>query len=163
MPLDPAYKAGVVGHAPATSEARDFLLPVELPMSYIFKLKKKESSLVMGNNIRTFLFLIFMIVAFIGVFYIRAFLTRRAIFKVIDIFYKHHALGMNGAKTPHELGLESQNFIQRITRPRDYKQYALQILIKREIILLNEEGRLYMVEEKLEPALRKKRSDLFSH
>jgi hypothetical protein len=117
----------------------------------------------MGNNITAFLFLIFMIVAFGGVFYIRAFLTRRAIFKVIEIFYQHNALGMNGAKTPHELGLESYNFFQRITRPRDYKQYALQILMKRDIILLNKDGRLYMVEERLEPALRKKRSNLFSH
>jgi hypothetical protein len=115
------------------------------------------------NNIKAFLFLILMIAAFGGVFYVRAFLTKRAIFKVIDIFYKHNALGMNGAKAPHELGLESKNFFQRMTRPRDYKQYALQILIKREIILLNEEGRLYMVEERLEPALRKKRGDLFSH
>jgi len=118
---------------------------------------------MIGNNITTFLFLIFMIVAFVGVFYIRAFLTRRAIFKVIEIFYQHNALGMNGAKTSHELGLESKNFFQRMTRPRDYKQYALQILMKREIILLNEDGRLYMVEERLEPALKKKRSDLFSH
>jgi hypothetical protein len=117
----------------------------------------------MGNNSMVFIFVIFMIVAFGGVFYIRAFLTRRAIFKVIEIFYQHNALGMNGAKTPHELGLESQNFFQRITRPRDYKQYALQILMKRDIILLNEDGRLYMVEERLEPALRKKRSDFFPH
>ncbi len=117
----------------------------------------------MGNNSMVFIFLIFMIVAFSGVFYIRAFLPRRAIFKVIEIFYQHNALGMNGAKTLHELGLESQNFFQRITRPRDYKQFALQILMKRDIILLNEDGRFYMVEERLEPALRNKRSDLFSH
>jgi hypothetical protein len=104
-----------------------------------------------------------MIVAFGGVFYIRAFLTRRAIFKVIKIFYQHNALGMNGAKTLHELGLESPSFFQRITRPRDYKQYALQILMKREIILVSEEGRVYMVEERLDQALRKKKSDLFSH
>jgi len=97
-----------------------------------------------------------MIVALVGVFYIRAFLTRRAIFKVIDIFYQHHALGMNGAKTLHELGLESPNFFQRITRPRDYKQFALQILMKRDIVLVNEEGRFYMAEERLDQALRKK-------
>jgi hypothetical protein len=97
-----------------------------------------------------------MIVALVGVFYIRAFLTRRAIFKVIDIFYQHHALGRNGAKTLHELGLESPNFFQRMTRPRDYKQFALQILTKKDIILVNEEGRFYMAEERLDQALRKK-------
>jgi len=118
---------------------------------------------MIGNNSTAFLFLIFMIVAFGTVFYIRAFLTRRAIFKVIEIFYQHNALGLNGAKTLHELGLESPNFFQRITRPRDYKQFALQILMKRDIILVNEDGRLYMVEERLDQVLRKKRSDPFSH
>jgi len=118
---------------------------------------------MIGNNSTALLFLILMIVAFGAVFYIRAFLTRRAIFKVIDIFYQHNALGLNGAKTLHELGLESPNFFQRITKPRDYKQFGLQILIKRDIILVNEDGRLYLVEERLDQALRKKRSDLFSH
>ena len=115
------------------------------------------------NNSRVFLFLIFMIIAFGGVLYIRTFLTRRAIFKVIKIFYQHNALGIEGAKTLHELGLERPDFFQRMTRPRDYKQYALQILIKRGIILENEDGRLYMVEERLDENLRSKRNDLVSH
>jgi hypothetical protein len=117
---------------------------------------------VTENNVRVFLFLIVMIVAFGGVLYIRAFLTKRAIFKVIEIFYQHNALGINGAKTLHELGLERPDFFQRMTRPRDYKQYALQILIKREIILVNEDGRLYMVEERLDQDFRSKRNNLFS-
>jgi len=118
---------------------------------------------VTENNSRIFLFLIFMIIAFGGVLYIRTFLTRRAIFKVIKIFYQHNALGIEGAKTLHELGLERPDFFQRMTRPRDYKQYALQILIKRDIILENEDGRLYMVEERLDQNLRSKRNDLVSH
>jgi hypothetical protein len=118
---------------------------------------------VTENNSRVFLFLIFMIIAFGGVLYIRTFLTRRAIFKVIKIFYQHNALGIEGAKTVYELGLERPDFFQRMTRPRDYKQYALQILIKRGIILENEEGRLYMVEERLDENLRNKRNDLVSH
>jgi hypothetical protein len=117
---------------------------------------------VTENNIRVFLFLIVMIVAFAGVLYIRAFLTRRAIFKVIEIFYQHNALGNNGAKTLHELGLERPDFFQRITRPRDYKQYALQILIKRGFILENEDGRVYLVEERLDQDLRNNRNDLLS-
>jgi hypothetical protein len=98
-----------------------------------------------------------MIIAFGGGLFIRTFLTRRAIFKVIEIFYQHHALGMNGAKTLHELGLERPDFFQRMTRPRDYKQSALQLLIKRGIIFENEEGRFFMVEEKLDESMRSKR------
>jgi hypothetical protein len=110
-----------------------------------------------------FLVLIVMVIALAGSLYVRTFLTRRGIFKVIEIFYQHHALGMKGAKTRHELGLERPDFLQRMMKPRDYKQYALQILIKREIIFEDEEGKLYMVEERLDQDLRSKRKDMVSH
>jgi len=112
---------------------------------------------VTENSIRVFLILILMLIAFGGGLFIRTFLTRRAIFKVIEIFYHHNALGIHGAKTPHELGLERPDFFQRMTRLRDYKQNALQILIKEGIISENEDGRLYMVEEKIDESLRSKR------
>jgi len=75
-------------------------------------------------------------------------------FKVIEIFRQHNALGIRDAKTLQELGLERPNFAQRIVRGRDFKQYALQILIKRGIICVTEDGRLYMVENKLDEDLR---------
>jgi len=112
---------------------------------------------VTGNNAMVFLVLIVMIIAFVGSLYVRSLLTRRAIFKVIDIFDRYQALGIKGAKTRRELGLERPDFLQRMTRPRDYKQYALQILMRREIVLEDEEGRLYMVEERLDQDLRSKR------
>ena len=115
---------------------------------------------MIGDTVRVFLFFVAMVLAFAGVLYIRAFLTKRDIFKVIEIFYQHNALGINGAKTLHELGLERPDFFQRITRPRDYKQYALQILIKRGFILENEDGRVYLVEERLDQDLRNKRYHL---
>ncbi len=105
---------------------------------------------------RVLLVLILLIIAFGGSLYLRTFLTRRAIFKVIEIFYKHDALGKKGAKTLHELGLERPDFLQRISRPRDYKQTALQILIKQGIINVDEDGRVYMIEENLDQNLRRK-------
>jgi len=115
---------------------------------------------VIEDSVRVSLFFIVMVLAFAGVLYIRAFFTRRAIFKVIEIFYQHNALGIKGAKTLHELGLERPDFFQRITRPRDYKQYALQILIKRSIILENEDGKVCLAEERLDQDLRNKRNNL---
>lgn len=82
-----------------------------------------------------------------------AFRGRRAMFKVIEIFRQHNALGISDAKTLQELGLERPDFVQRIVRGRDFKQYALQILIKRGIICVTEDGRLYMVENKLDQDL----------
>ena len=107
---------------------------------------------------RVFLTLILIIIVFGGGLYLRTFLTRKAIFKVVEIFYQSNALGMNSAKTLHELGLERPDFLQRMTRRRDYRQNALQILIRRGIISENEDGRLYLVEEKLDEGLKSKRS-----
>ena len=115
---------------------------------------------MIGDSARVFLFFVVMVLAFAGVLYIRAFFTRRAIFKVIEIFYQHNALGIQGAKMLHDLGLERPDFFQRITRPRDYKQYALQILIKRGIILESEDGKVYLAEERLDQDLINKRNNL---
>jgi hypothetical protein len=116
-----------------------------------------------AETIRVVLILILAIIVFSGSLFIRIFITRRAISKVIEIFFQHNALGVNGAKTLHELGLERLDFFQRMTRPRDYKQYALQILLKRGVIVRDENGRLYMLEERLDQDLRSNRNDLQSH
>jgi hypothetical protein len=102
------------------------------------------------------LIVVFLVIAFGGGLYIRTFLTRKAMFKVIEIFYQHGALGTSSAKMLQELGLERMDLLQRMTRARDYKQNALQILIKEGIINVIEDGRLYMVEEKLDQDLRRK-------
>ena len=83
-----------------------------------------------------------------------AFRGRRAISKVIEIFRQHNALGINGAKTVEELGLEKPDFVQRVMRGRDFKQYGLQILIKKGVIYVTEDARLYMVEHKLDQERR---------
>jgi len=125
--------------------------------------KKKELFPVIGEGLKVFLFFVLMVLAFVGVLYIRAFFTKRAIFKVIEIFYQRNAVGIDGAKALHELGLEPPDFFQRITKPRDYKQYALQILIRRGFILEKEDGKVYLAEERLDQDLKKKRNDLLSH
>jgi len=111
----------------------------------------------LGEVSRVILILILVMIAFGGALFIRTFLTRRAIFELIEIFYQHKALGMNSAKTLYQLGLERPDFFQRMTRPRNYKQNALQILIKRGIIFEKEDGRLFMVEEKLDEHLKNKK------
>jgi hypothetical protein len=115
---------------------------------------------VAGNIISVFLIIILVVVVLGGTFFLRTVFTRKAMFKVVKIFYQHHALGINDAKTLRELGLERPDFLQRMMKARDYKQYALEILIKRGIINVNGDGRLYMVEEKLDQELRVKSDDL---
>ena len=103
------------------------------------------------------LFLIGVILAFVAVLYVRALLARRAIFKVIGIFRQHNAVRPESAKTLRELGLERPDFIQRITRPRDYKQEALQTLVKRDILIEGETGKWYLAEGKLDQTLKNNR------
>ena len=118
---------------------------------------KREGGIFLAEVSRVILILILVIILFGGGLYIGNFLTRRAILKVIEIFYQHKALGINSAKTLHQLGLERPDFLHRLRGLRDYKQDALQILIKRGIIFENEDGRLYMVEENLDESMRSKR------
>jgi len=106
---------------------------------------------------KVLLIVVLLIIAFGGGLYIRTFLTRKAISRVVEIFYEHGALGVYGAKTLKELGLEGPDFLQRMTRPRDYRQTALQVLIKEGVVNMSEDGRAYMVEEKLDEKLRRKK------
>ena len=116
----------------------------------------------MGENSSSVVFIvILMILAFGGTFWLRDFLTKRGILKVVKIFYQHNALGMNGAKTPRELGLERPDLVQRMMKPRDYKQTALQLLIKRGVINVTD-GKLYLLEEGLAEKYRCKSNDLLS-
>jgi hypothetical protein len=94
-----------------------------------------------------------MILAFAASFWLRNFLTKRAVLKVVKIFYQHNALSMNAAKTLHELGLERPDFVARMMKPRDYKQTALQLLVKEDVIRIID-GKLYLIETKLDPKYR---------
>ncbi len=106
---------------------------------------------------RVLLIIACLIIAFGGGLYIRTLLTRRGVFRVIEIFYEHDALGIYGAKTLNELGLERPDFLQRMTRLRDYRQTALQVLIREGVVNVTEDGRVYLIEEKLDQNLRRQR------
>ncbi len=83
------------------------------------------------------------------VFLIRLYMMRRAIKQVIEIFRKRHSLCPSNAKTIDELGLAPPDFIDRIVRKKDYKPYALQVLIKLGIVRMVGDGRVCMSEERL--------------
>jgi hypothetical protein len=68
---------------------------------------------------------------------------------VIHIFRQHNALTIKDAKTADELDLGPKPFMSKLSKPRDYKPYALQILIGANIVRVTEDGRLYLAEEQL--------------
>ncbi|MFH1757177.1 MAG: hypothetical protein ABH969_03930 [Pseudomonadota bacterium] len=87
-------------------------------------------------------------------FFIANRMTRRAVSRVVEIFRQHQAIGIRQAKTIDELGLRPPGLLERVSRLRDYKQNALKILIKGEVINLTEEGKLYITEEKIQELSR---------
>jgi len=87
--------------------------------------------------------------------YISGRMTRRAALRVLEIFREHKAIGTHQAKTIDELGLRPPGLVERFGRMRDYKQTALNLLIKAEAIRMTPDGKLYIPEEKFNELMRK--------
>jgi len=105
----------------------------------------------MENSI---IFLVLVLVALAGAFFIQALLVKRAISQVIRIFCQYNALGVQNSKTIEEMGLTPPSLIRRLTRLRDYRADALQFLQQAGIVQKTEDGRFYMTEEKLNGNMR---------
>ncbi len=84
-----------------------------------------------------------------AIFVIPGWRLRRAIRQVIQIFRRYNATDAKNAKSDAELGLRPQPMLQRMMSLRDYKPYALTVLIRAEVVLQTEDGKLYLSEDKL--------------
>jgi len=94
--------------------------------------------------------IIFLVLGGIGIaLFLSARMTKRAVGQVIAIFQKCNAIGIQQAKTVNEMGLTPPNLMERFTRMRDYKQNALSILMKADIVQTTEEGKLFISAQKL--------------
>jgi len=75
---------------------------------------------------------------------------KRAMRQVILIFREHAATSSRTAKVAGELGLGSQGgMMAGMFKGRDYKKYALDMLMRAEIIQVTEDGKLHLSEDKL--------------
>jgi len=89
------------------------------------------------------------IVAILGFFVLPRMRIRRAVRQVVGIFERHSALDVRSAKTIDELGLRPPTFLEGMLRMRDFKPYALQILMNAEVVCQTDGGRLYLLKDKL--------------
>jgi hypothetical protein len=103
------------------------------------------------------LFLVLMLMIFMSLL-ISGYLVKRATEEVIGRFCSYDALEIRKARTLKDLGLVPRDFFQRLFRRRDYKPYALQSLSQAGIIRTTQEGKLYLVEERLNDKLKCKKS-----
>ena len=93
--------------------------------------------------------LLIVILAILGFFVLPRIRIRRAVGQVVDIFERNNALDVRSAKTVDELGLRPPTFLDGMLRMRDFKPYALQILMHTEVVRQTDGGRLYLSEGKL--------------
>jgi hypothetical protein len=108
--------------------------------------KKGKNRMVDYSSVLIILF----VLGGIGIaLFLSARMTKRAVGQVISIFEKYNAIGVRQAKTVNEMGLTPPSLVDRFTRMRDYKQNALSILMKADIVQTTEEGKLFISPEKL--------------
>ena len=100
-------------------------------------------------NTTAFFILLIIILAILGFFVLPRIRIRRAVSQVVAIFEHNNALDARSAKTIDELGLRTPTFLEGMLRIRDFKPYALQILMNAEVVRQTDGGRLYLSQDKL--------------
>jgi hypothetical protein len=93
--------------------------------------------------------LLIIILAVLGLWVLPRMRIKRAVNQVVAIFERNNALDARSAKTVDELGLRPPTFLQGMMRLRDFKPYALQILLNADVIHQTDGGRLYLSQDKL--------------
>jgi hypothetical protein len=99
--------------------------------------------------VNVLLILVFSVAVLAGLFVIPSWMTRLAVSKVIKTFCQSDALNAEHARTPDELGLVPPAFLERMTRPRDYRPQALRLLREANVVRATEDGRLYLSQTEL--------------
>lgn len=94
--------------------------------------------------------LIFLVIlAVIAKLVIPPLLIRRAVRPVLERFMHYNAFSEENAKTAEELGLGPRTLLQRLATMRDYKPKALEVLVSASVVVLTDEGKLFLSKEKL--------------
>jgi hypothetical protein len=89
------------------------------------------------------------VVVLLGIFFVQRFMMLRAVKTVVNIFRECHATSIDNAKTLDELGLKPRSFASKLYHIRDYKPRVVDWLMNNEIVVMTEDGRLYLQEDKL--------------
>ena len=68
---------------------------------------------------------------------------------VIDILRRANAVGIENARSTHELGLAEKPLIERALHKKDHKPRALQALLTLGVVKLDDSGQVYLCEQGL--------------
>lgn len=100
-------------------------------------------------NTTALFILLLVILAILAFWVLPRIRIKRAVNQVVGIFERNNALDARSAKTIDELGLRPPTFLQGMMRIRDFKPYALDILMKADVVRQTDGGRLYLSQDKL--------------
>jgi hypothetical protein len=101
-------------------------------------------------DVKSVIIVVLMVALFLVVIIgIPQWMLKRAMRQVIGILRGQNATSAENAKALDELGFKPRGIMQNVMRGRDYKPYAVDLMVKAQIIQLTEDGRLYLSEEKL--------------
>jgi hypothetical protein len=100
-------------------------------------------------NPTVLLILLIILLAVFGFFVLPQIRIRRAVKQVVAVFERNNALDVRSARTLEELKLKPRTFLEGIGRMRDFKPYALKILMDAEVVCQTDGGRLYLLQDKL--------------
>ena len=95
------------------------------------------------------IFILFIVLLMVLAYFGSSFLMKRALKTVIKMFRDHNATTPETAQFTQDMGMKKQGLFQ--TRGlRDYRPMAVQFMLKHDILLTTDEGKLYLSEEALE-------------
>lgn len=100
-------------------------------------------------NPTVLLILLIILLAIFGFFVLPQIRLRRAVKQVVGIFERNNALDVRSARTIDELKLKPRSLLEGIGRIRDFKPYALKVLMDAEVVCQTDGGRLYLLQDKL--------------
>jgi hypothetical protein len=100
-------------------------------------------------NATVLFILLIIILAILGFWVLPRIRIKRAVNQVLAIFERKNALDATSARTIDELGLRPRTFLEGIGRIRDFRPYALQVLMQSDVIRQTDGGRLYLLQDKL--------------
>jgi uncharacterized protein YpuA (DUF1002 family) len=89
------------------------------------------------------------VVILVAATYLSRYLFKRAVRQVIMLLRERGATDARHATTLADLGIGPRDFVTRMTRARDYRPYAVQMLRQSGIIVETDTGRIYLSEAEL--------------
>ncbi len=108
------------------------------------------------EGISFLIWMIFFTVVYLGLFVIPAIRLKKALYQMIDHFRTLQSSCLMGVKSMEDIGLRDPGLLDGFMRSRDFRPYALQVLLQEQVIQ-HENEMLCLKEDRLRDFMAKYR------